>query len=195
MRTNLLMWVVALVVIIAGGAWLYSRSTMNVPVDTPTTSPNASPTTVQSPAPTTVSVTKKKPAPTPVRTQTYKSIITQTGSHQCDYEQVGSSGKTSGVVYIADGKMRAELRTSDVVDTRSLAVYDGRYLYIWTEGKTTGTRSEPSSVSQLPIVIPTDLNSGKIFGSGTNSISWNCHSWLKDAKLLVPPSYVTFSAR
>lgn len=125
---------------------------------------------------------------------TFKSLLTQTGSYQCDYSQVQSTGQSNNVIYIYGGKLRGEFRTSKNGDTiANLVVYDGRYLYSWQEGSSTGTRTVLTSLSQLPLVIPKDLTSGQIHGTNYESVGWNCHTWLTNKSLLTPPSYVTFN--
>jgi len=126
-------------------------------------------------------------------TTTFKSIFTQSGSYECDYEQVGGTGRASNRIYIADGKMRGEFRTiTSQGSTATLMVYNGGYLYTWTEGMTTGVKAKISSLADLPQAIPTDLTSGAIYGSTNNSIGWDCHSWNTDKTLLTVPSYVKF---
>jgi hypothetical protein len=127
--------------------------------------------------------------------RTFHTIFTQSGNHECDYDSVTATGRTSDRVYISGGKMRGEFRTVAGVSAHAtMMVFDGYYLYTWTEGTTHGIRSDLTSVSQLPVAIPGDLMSGAVLGAGTNSVGWNCHPWIKDAALLMPPSYVTFSS-
>ncbi len=95
---------------------------------------------------------------------------------------------------MADGKMRGEFRsTSNGVKTASLMIYNGGYLYSWKEGATTGKKSSIKALSDLPEIIPQDLTSGAIFGTGADNVGWNCHDWLKDVKIFTLPAYVTFS--
>lgn len=123
----------------------------------------------------------------------YKSLLTQTGSYQCDYSGVAASGQTSNVIYIYGGKMRGEFRTDNKgITTANLFVYDGQYLYQWKEGSSTGTKTVLTSLSQLPLIIPKDLTSGAIVGTSYESVGWNCHSWFTNKSLLTPPSYVSF---
>ncbi len=151
-----------------------------------TTTPTSEPTPVSAPA---VKASGKSPS-----ANTFKSLLTQTGSYQCDYSQVQSTGQSNNVIYIYGGKLRGEFRTSKNGDTiANLLVYDGRYLYSWQEGSSTGTRTLLTSLSQLPLVIPKDLTSGQIYGTNYESVGWNCHTWLTNKSLLTPPSYVTFN--
>ncbi len=121
-------------------------------------------------------------------------IFNEKGSYQCDYEAVTPSVRTSNVIYVSDGKMRGEFRTYETGLSKStLVVYDGAYLYVWTEGMSVGKISQPKTLAELPGIIPEDVSSGKVLGSGLNNVSWSCHPWSKVSSLLVKPSYVTFT--
>ncbi len=121
-------------------------------------------------------------------------IFSEPGNYQCDYEQVSQLTRATNVVYISNGKMRGEFRTSTAQgSTATMVVYDGSYLYVWTEGKSTGTVTQPKTIKDLPGIIPEDVSSGRILGSSANNVSWNCHAWSKVPSLLVKPSYVTFN--
>ena len=144
------------------------------------------------PAPT---KTGKSTSPVPKSTNTFRSIFTQSGSHQCDYTGADSSSQRNDVIYIADGKMRGEFRTMSAGQTTAnLMIYDGGYLYAWQEGKAVGTKTAINSVADLPKVIPQDITSGAVLGTDMNNVSWNCHAWSKDPNLLKVPTYVKFSA-
>lgn len=132
-------------------------------------------------------------AVTPAVSNTFRSIFTQSGNHECLYEQVTSSGKSSSRVYIADGKMRGEFRTvSGTTNTATMMVYSGGILYSWKEGATTGKKSSIKSLAELPEAIPGDLTSGAAFGVSMDNVSWDCHDWAKDPAMLMVPSYVKF---
>jgi len=125
---------------------------------------------------------------------TLGGIFAEAGNHQCDYTQANSQGKNESVLYFSGGKMRGEFRTyAGEQSINTIMIYDGSYLYTWTEGKTTGTRTQPKTIKDLPSLIPEDITSGKILGSGTNNVSWNCRAWNKDTSKLVLPTYVKFN--
>jgi len=128
---------------------------------------------------------------------TFRSLLTQSGNNECTYEGLDGSTRISDKVNISGGKMYGEFRTTSAagIDDNSLIVYDGHYLYTWKEGKATGTKTVLSSLSQLPQAIPADMTSAFILGTASENIGWDCHSWLTDAKKLVPPTYVTFTSR
>jgi uncharacterized protein YxeA len=184
MNKNTLIGVIVVVILIVLGIWYFSSSNMGSNIYTqqnPTTTVSSSTTTT--PANTTAS-----------KTNTFKSIFSQSGSHQCSYEQVGgTSERGSSVIYIADGQMRGEFRTTTTSgNSANLMIYNGGYLYSWKEGSTVGTKSSIKSLADLPKIIPTDLTSGAIFGVSDTNISWDCHDWIKDPKLFFIPAYVKF---
>lgn len=150
-------------------------------------------TTATSTAPADTTTQAPAKSSTSTSGNTLKSVLTQKGSYECDYDQVQSTGQSHNVVYLSDGKMRAEFRTtSGNTTTANLSVYDGRYLYSWKEGMSTGTRTTVTKLSDLPSAIPQDLTSGTIYGTSYESVGWKCHAWIADAKLLAAPNYVTF---
>jgi|SRR6185369_26379 len=184
---------VAVLAAIAAGVWFFTTGP-SFPDDSST----ASSTSQSSSTALTPGGTKASPTPAPSKgmsdSTTYKSLLTQTGSYECDYSSVTATGQTSNVIYIYGGKLRGEFRTISSPDKNSanLFVYDGHYLYQWTEGTSEGVKTVLTSLSQLPLIIPKDLTSGKIYGDSFVSVGWHCHTWLTNKSLLTPPSYVTF---
>ena len=134
--------------------------------------------------------TSSTPAQSTGSGNTFSKLFSQSGSTECTYEQVSTSTRSTNVIYIADGKMRGEFRT--LGSGGNMMVYDGEYLYTWKEGTVVGVKAKLTSISQLPAIIPQDLTSGSVLGSGLNSLSWDCHPWIKNVKLLTPPSEVKF---
>ena len=127
------------------------------------------------------------------KTNTFPAIFTQSGSHVCKYETVSPTTRSTDVVYIADGKMRGEFRTSSTNDTTlTMMIYNPNNLYTWEEGKSTGKVTPIRTIADLPSVIPKDLTSGAVIGSGLNSVGWDCRDWIKDPKMLAVPTYVKF---
>jgi len=183
---------IIIIVLIILGYWYYSYTQItSVATSTSdeisTTSPSVTGATTDTPTPIAKPLTVK-----PKGTNTFVSIFSQTGSHECSYEQVSSSGRSSSVIYIADGKMRGEFRTTGANPSSNIMIYNGGYLYTWKEGTTAGIKTTIRSVSDLPQAIPKDLTSGAIIGSGIDSVGWDCHEWIKDAKMLSVPSYLKF---
>ena len=148
-----------------------------------TTNPNAVTTT----KPT--ATTSAKPT-----TQLVTNLFPQKGNYECKYEQATQTGRSSDTLYISGGKIRNEFRSLDAqgFGTLNMAVYDGRYLYSWIEGQSKGIVTEPKSLKDIPVVVPTDIHEGKVLGSGYNNVSWDCHAWSPIGTMLTKPSYVKF---
>jgi hypothetical protein len=183
-------WLALIVVIILGlGAWKY----MTRPVDHAAFIPSdIATTTVATTSTPAENGPAAKPSPSKPAVQA-GSLIAQKGSYQCDYDQVQQSGSSHNVIYLSGGKMRAEFRAKvGNITTAVISVYDGKYLYTWTEGLATGMRTSITSLNQLPTAIPKDLTSGTVYGSSFESVGWKCHAWIADKTLLAAPSYVTF---
>ena len=104
-----------------------------------------------------------------------------------------TGGQANSVIYIADGKMRGEFRTTGPKIEANLMIYSGGTLYSWKEGASVGVKSTLKSISELPKAIPTDLTSGAIFGVNNENVGWDCHDWAKDPSLFDIPTYVKFS--
>ncbi len=191
MNQKTIVWGIVAVIIVALGVWYFSSMNTSPAAATQET------TIATSTASTTVSTssaTSATSAPVPVAAKSaFKSIFTQSGNHECTYQQVGASTQTTSVIYISGGKMRGEFRTTGTITEADLMIYNGGYLYSWKEGATTGTRTSIKSLADLPQVIPQNLTSGAVFGSSADSVSWDCHSWLTDPSVFVLPAYVKFS--
>ena len=103
-----LLLAVGVIAFVALSVWFFTTtSTLPVAEDTATTTAVATPE-VKVPAPR-AAPAAAAPKGVPNST-TYKSLLTQSGSYQCDYDQVQSSGQSHNVIYIYNGRMRGEFR-------------------------------------------------------------------------------------
>ncbi len=135
----------------------------------------------------TVKPTTTKSTKTTVNT----SLLSVKGSFECKLEMYTAGQANSSTMYLSGNKMRVELRPANTA--ASISVYDGTYLYTWTEGKAVGTRTQPKTKSELPAVIPTDFSGGQTIGSGISNASWSCHPWSIVGSMLAKPTYVKFN--
>ena len=183
MKKNTIIWIVIIVILALLGIWYF-------------TSMNSSPSAENTTATSTTDSSGQQVATTGNMSTTFHSIFTQGGSHECSYEQASSSAKSSNVIYISNGQMRGEFRTTTGGGTSAnLMIYDGGLLYTWKEGTTVGTKTSIKTVADLPAVIPADLTSGAIFGPSSDNVSWDCHDWIRDPKQFVVPTYVKFTTK
>ena len=190
MKNSLVLWGVGGLLVLSVVIWGFNKKTDSL--DSVPDENEVSTTTEN--VKTTTSTTTTKPTSVTGMKISLSGIFAEKGNHQCDYEQVTQQNRSKHVIYISNGKMRAEFRTSEGINSdNTLMVYDGSYLYVWTEGKNTGTRTQPKTIKDLPSLIPEDISSGRILGSGINNVSWDCHAWSLDSSKLVPPSYVRFN--
>ena len=177
---------IIIIVLVVLGYWYYSSS----PAGQGTTATSATSTALGT---TTAPSAPSKGTVKPAGTNTFRSIFAQSGSHQCNYERVDATGQSATVIYIGDGKMRAEFRTlSGTMAPATFMIYTGGYLYTWQEGTALGTKTTIKTVADLPTAIPKDLTSAVVLGTNLNNVGVNCRDWAKDAKMFVLPAYVKF---
>ncbi len=177
---------VIIIIVLGLGWWIYSKPSTDTAVPT-TTSTSTVLGNTDSP-----SAGGNTNNGTPTQQTTFKSIITQKGSYQCTYNQATQAGQTISTIYIADGMLRGEFRDTDSVG--NMMIYNKGTLYVWQEGKTTGTKTKVNTLAQLPAIIPRDLTSGSSLGSGINSVGWDCHQWTMKASLFTPSTAIKFTA-
>ncbi len=186
MNKNIL-WVGLAVVIIGLVFWLGSGPMSGVDTNSSTATTTDS-TSVKTEVKVPVS---SKPVTNTVKNVSFTNILPKVGNYQCDYSSVTQQERITNTIYLSEGKMRGEFRSTTANSSISnIMVYDGSYLYVWAEGKTTGTVTQPKSVSDFPAIIPKDILSSTSLGSGLNNASWSCHPWSVDKTMLAKPSYL-----
>lgn len=186
MNKNIL-WVVVAVVIIGLVFWM-GGSSKNSGSENSSTATTTDSTNTKTEVKVPVS---SKPVTNTVKNVSFTNILPRVGNYQCDYNSVTQQERITNTIYLSDGKMRGEFRSVTANGSiSSMMVYDGSYLYVWTEGKTTGTVTQPKSISDFPTIIPKDILSSTSLGSGLNNASWSCHPWSVDKTMLAKPSYL-----
>jgi hypothetical protein len=194
-----LIWVIAIIIIVLLGLYFWGGNSASQ--TSTSTDQNATTTTTDIVDGTNEGATSSASGSTSASTTGMKStlggIFDNPGSYECDYNQLsgtpGNSVRSTNVIYIANGRLRGEFRTTSATSTvLSMMVYDGNNLYVWNEGQSAGKVSVPKTIKDLPGVIPEDITSGRILGNSQINVSWDCHAWSTDPAKLVKPSYVTF---
>lgn len=179
--------IVVIIIILLGLDWWVFYTP-----ETDTVVPTGTATTTTTGGTSTSGTGTNTPASGVATPNTFKSIIAQKGSHKCTYSQASQAGQTISTIYIADGMLRGEFRDIDAVG--NMMIYNKGTLYIWQEGKTTGTKTQVTTLAQLPAVIPRDLTSGSSLGSGINAVGWDCYQSTNPASLFVPSTAIKFTA-
>ncbi len=139
---------------------------------------------------TTQKSTNSTPKPAPV-VEDFTNLLPRIGNYKCNYDEVTQTNRSTDIVYLSNGKMRAEFRSFNAQGgTNTIMVYDGINMYKWTEGMATGELLHPKYLADFPSIIPKDILTGVSLGSGLNNASWKCYPWAVDASFLVKPPYL-----
>lgn len=182
---NYYLWIAGAIVLV-----ILAFSVFKMPSGTDVATENNVSTTTTTGTQTTTKTPGKVVSKATPKVETFTNIFPQKGSYKCVYEEVTPSRRTSNTIYFSDGKMRGEFRV--LAGASNVMLYDGYYLYTWVEGQATGAVSIPKSIADFPPIVPKDIAAGKVLGSGLNNVSWDCNPWIKDASILVKPSYLKF---
>jgi hypothetical protein len=178
--------------------YLMFASPQTTSVTTLETVATTSPATTTATTSATAAPTKPKAVTTPAASQGTPSVearkaLLAAGNTQCTYEQISGNNRSTNTLFLSGGKARGEFRTSISGDNRgTIMVYDGSYIYTWTEGMATGQKTTLRAVSDVAKLIPNDTSLAMILGKSTDGVGWNCHPWIVDASKLSAPSYIAF---
>lgn len=120
--------------------------------------------------------------------QSLRSLLSFSGSQKCQYQDPES--KSVGVIYLSDGKMRTDQTISTEEATiSSHTLVDGQYMYIWTDGSTTGYKSSLTTTVTPP---PSGQDSSQNINLD-QQVEFNCQPWTKDSALFSLPSNINFT--
>jgi hypothetical protein len=166
-NTGLVIGIVAILLLGFGGFVLLNKGNNN---QTAAVTGSVSPTTATS------------------QKQSLRSLLSFSGSQKCQYQDPES--KSVGVIYLSDGKMRTDQTISTEEATiSSHTLVDGQYMYIWTEGSTTGYKSSLTTTVTPP---PSGQDSSQNIDLD-QQVEFNCQPWTKDGALFSLPSNISFT--
>ncbi len=183
------------------GMWfdqLIHRSPLEVTLEPLATSTPSEATTTETTTPAaqaTPAAKKPTTAPSPTKNTAppLRDVIAGMGNTTCSYERVDGNIRSSDTLFISNGKIRGEFRTTTAgVSKNTISYYDGNALYTWTEGTALGTKSSVRSAADIAMLIPANLTQGIVLGTPLNNVSWDCHTWKVDSAMLGTPKGVTF---
>lgn len=123
-------------------------------------------------------------------TGSFAELAARGGSWKCSVDSTTAEAVSSGVTYVAGGKVRADFTTSvpsyGSVETHLIA--DGVDVYTWSSMMPQGIKTKMTA--QGSGSVPT---SGQGVDANTK-YSYDCQSWAADASLFVVPAHITFRA-
>ncbi|MFZ2167499.1 MAG: hypothetical protein WAV50_01365 [Minisyncoccia bacterium] len=179
-------WAVVAIVVLAGAWYFYSGSgvwkggmwsTATTTVDTSAQSETGQPSAT---SPVKKAGTTQKVAPAKVTGLNPIAYLYSLKEPLVCSMKTTSGYARAGTMYIANGKMRANLGSSAMIA-------DGMYLYAWAQGASTG----------LKLLAATSASGSAIAAAGgfdpATPVSYSCNPWVADASVFTPPTGVSFS--
>lgn len=180
MPNKTLLWVLAIVIVFAGG-WYYFMLDPTGAVTEPPAATSTPTVATSAPKATTKAPAAKKPAATTAKIVGIGSITYLIGLKQslvCSVKTTTGYSR-SGTMYVADGKVRGNFSNSSMID-------DGTYLYAWMTG----------AVKGLVLLAASSASGSAIATNGgidlATDVSFACNPWAVDASVFTPPSSVSF---
>lgn len=120
-----------------------------------------------------------------------KELVSLGKSLQCTFESNTEFAKTSGVVYVADGKVRGNFRvTVSSLGNNSFDAYmiaDASNTYVWSTLAKSGFKA--------PIQKEVQTQPGQEGVDYNQVLTYTCTSWQTDQTLFTPPSDVVFEVK
>ncbi|HYM65324.1 MAG TPA: hypothetical protein VES68_02475 [Candidatus Sulfotelmatobacter sp.] len=123
--------------------------------------------------------------------QTLKDLLSSKNPVKCTYSTDVSGAKISGVVYVANGKVRGDFTTtSGKTEITGHMATDAKYMYSWTEGSKQGYKFSLDSMTNPKPTTTTNQNKAPDLNQKFN---YSCSPWTLDSKMLELPTDVTFT--
>jgi len=164
MNTNALIGVIVAIVVVGGGAWYL--------------------TTQGTPSPEGPEAVQQEAA----GEGTFAELMMRSGSWKCDITTTIEEAPSTGVAYIADGKIRADFTSTPAATgqpvTSHMISADG-YVYTWSDMYPQGMRI---MIPEGEATVDTEVG-GMAYDS---RVDYDCQPVAANASLFVAPSDVTF---
>lgn len=166
MNTKIIGIVAAIILLLgAGGAYFLSQN-------------KTATNTNQSPTPTT---TKNK-------TSSLLDLLNLGKNQRCSFKTTASGNQTEGTIYIAEGKMRGDFKTTVEGKQQEMSmIRDGDMNYIWGASLKEGIKMKVSLDE-----LSKNEQAGQ-FINPDDKLDYNCMPWATDSSLFSPPSNVKFT--
>ena len=126
--------------------------------------------------------------PTPGASMSMKELLGLGGAQRCTFTNTVENSESSGVVYVAGGKMRGDFTSVAAGQTiQSHMIVDGETSYVWSDAAPQGMK-----------ISFADMNAQR--GENTNQsfdvnekVGYSCGAWTVDAGMFALPAGVEFS--
>ena len=115
----------------------------------------------------------------------FSDFYTRSGSWKCDVRTETQGVTSEGVVYVSDGKIRADFdSTVSGNEVTSFMIHDGTSVYTWSSLQSQGVRMDVTEGEEVD---------GEAAGTGPQGdVEYNCAPWAADATVFIPPATIEF---
>ncbi|MDP2704879.1 MAG: hypothetical protein U1D31_01910 [Patescibacteria group bacterium] len=122
-----------------------------------------------------------------------KDLIAANISQKCTVDESNDVSQSSGVVYVANGKLRGDFQSmASGMTVQSHMIADGEYSYVWTSATNQGFKM-PVSAQESAAVSDTSGTQGQQSVDYNQQLGYACEPWTADANTFSLPSGVTFT--
>lgn len=118
-----------------------------------------------------------------IRSASLKELLTQNDSIRCTFSDEFDATKATGTVYVAGGKMRADVVSADVDTVGHIVIVDNT-AYAWASNTNQGIKLTLQD-GNFPTTTASGLDPEK-------KVDYNCGMWFPDSNTFALPSDVTF---
>ncbi len=122
---------------------------------------------------------------------TLKDLMAR-GTSKCTVANSQPNSESSGIVYIGDGKMRGDFKTTTTepaMTIESHMISDGEFMYTWSDAMPQGVKVPVASANMSGQPNAPKNDQVEMYNSQVN---YECDSWRVDQKQFEIPSDVTF---
>ena len=126
--------------------------------------------------------------PTPGASMSMKELLGLGGAQRCTFTNTVENSESSGVVYVAGGKMRGDFTSLAAGQTvQSHMIVDGETSYVWSDAMPQGMKMSFANMESQA-----GTNSDKSVDVN-KEVNYSCGAWTVDAGVFALPAGVEFS--
>ena len=120
---------------------------------------------------------------------TFADLMMRAGSWKCTVTTTIEEAPSTGVVYVADGKVRADFVAKPAAmggaEVSSSMIQADGFVYTWSDAMPQGMKMKVPTATDPAVseMAPYDY---------TQKVDYDCGPWMADASVFAPPSDITF---